>query len=135
MASAAVVQHHHRSTTKSSHKPFKTRHLTKSALKERAKGKVEQSEKGSRKTPYQQVMSKLDRRNHAKQIRMNKLADRREEKSVFEGKDGAPRVVAIVPLCDNVRSATVVQQLSASVDVDEADVESSSPRRLRPRRL
>lgn len=31
-------QHHHRSTTKASHKPFKSKHLTKGAIKERNKG-------------------------------------------------------------------------------------------------
>ena len=30
--------HHHRSTTKADHKPFKSRYATKSALKELAKG-------------------------------------------------------------------------------------------------
>src|SRR5213078_3862272 len=62
--------HHHRATTKTSHKPFKSRHLTKSALKNAAKGKISLLEdKGKRKTPSQQVMSKIERRNQAKQKR------------------------------------------------------------------
>ncbi|KAI7049217.1 hypothetical protein KC352_g45874, partial [Hortaea werneckii] len=59
------TDHHHRSTTKGSNKPFKSRHSTKSALKEKSKGKVEMLEKGARKTPHQQVMSKFERKNHA----------------------------------------------------------------------
>lgn len=125
MASAAVPQHHHRSTTKVSNRPFKSRFASKSALKDRAKGKVEHLEKGSRKTPHQQVMSKLDRKNHAKQIRNNKLAERAKEESVFSGKDGAPRIVAIIPLCEDIRSSDVVKGLNTSVDVDESqDIKS-----------
>ncbi|KAK3713773.1 ribosome biogenesis protein tsr1 [Vermiconidia calcicola] len=116
---AASEAHHHRSTTKVSNKAFKTRHTSKSALKDRAKGKVESFEKGSRKTPHQQIMSKLDRRNHAKQIRTNKSVERAKEESVFNGRDGAPRIVAIVPLCEDVKGSEVVKQLNSSVDVEE----------------
>jgi len=35
--------HHHRSTTKASNKPFKTRHASKSALKERSKARSSSS--------------------------------------------------------------------------------------------
>jgi hypothetical protein len=37
MAPAQTV-HHHRSTTKVSHKPYKSKHASKSALKDQAKG-------------------------------------------------------------------------------------------------
>lgn len=112
--------HHHRSTTKSSNKAFKTRHASKSELKERAKGKVESLERGVRRTTHQQVMSKLDRRNHAKQHRLNKQVERDEKGGVFAGRDGAPRIVAVVPLCQDVDCADVVKSLNGSVDVHEA---------------
>lgn len=118
--------HHHRSTTKPSNKAFKTRHASKSAIKDRTKGKVESFEKGSRRTPQQQVMSKLDRRNHAKQLRTNKLAEREREVSVFAGKDGAPRIVAIVPLCNDVDASETVVNLNGSVDV-EKEIQGSGP--------
>lgn len=38
MAPTSTVQHHHRSTTKTSHKPYKTGHASKRALKDQAKG-------------------------------------------------------------------------------------------------
>jgi hypothetical protein len=38
MAPISTGQHHHRSTTKVSHKSFKTGHATKRALKDKAKG-------------------------------------------------------------------------------------------------
>ncbi|KAK1821861.1 ribosome biogenesis protein tsr1 [Friedmanniomyces endolithicus] len=112
--------HHHRSATKASNKPFKTRHASKSALKERSKGKVGQFERGVRKTLHQQMSSKIDRRNHAKQLRQNKLGERREEGSVFTGKDGAPRIVAVVALCGDVNSTDVMSQLNGSVDAEES---------------
>ncbi|KAK4973233.1 ribosome biogenesis protein tsr1 [Elasticomyces elasticus] len=112
-------QHHHRSTTKVSHKAFKAKHLTKGALKERSKGKVESFEKGARKTAQQQVMSKLDRRNQAKQKRLTNHADHLRAAGVFSGRDGAPRIVAIVPLCDDVSSVATAQSLNKSLDVDE----------------
>jgi len=114
----SAAQHHHRSTTKTSNKPFKPRFTTKSALKDRAKGKVESLERGVRKTPHQQVMSKIDRRNHAKQLRGNKLAEREKDASVFAGRDGAPRIIAVIPLCEDVVSEEVVRTLNASVDIE-----------------
>ena len=130
MASAtATTQHSHRSTTKPLPKPFKTKHASKSSLKDRAKGKVESFEKGSRKTAHQQVMSKLDRRNQAKQLRQNKLAEREKEGSVFAGRDGAPRIVAVVPLCEDVESGEVVTGLNESVDVSE-EGRDGGPRRV-----
>ena len=38
MGPAVVNGHHHRSTTKQTQKPFKSRHATKSAAKDRFKG-------------------------------------------------------------------------------------------------
>ncbi|KAK5171598.1 hypothetical protein LTR04_001136 [Oleoguttula sp. CCFEE 6159] len=103
--------HHHRSTTKAFHKPFKARHLTKS--------KVESSERGTRRTPHQQVMSKFDRRNQAKQKRMTNHADHVKATSVFSGRDGAPRTVAVVPLCEGLSASAAVKSLNSSLDVED----------------
>ncbi|KAF2199344.1 DUF663-domain-containing protein [Delitschia confertaspora ATCC 74209] len=115
----SVAPHHHRSTTKQPQKGFKSRHATKSALKERSKGKIEGFEKGSRKTPHQQVMSKFDRRNRAKQLRLAKDHEHARATNVFAGRDGAPRIVAIIPLCRDVSSAEAVRSLNTSLDVEE----------------
>ncbi len=40
MAPAPTGVHHHRNTTKISHKPFKSRFTTKSALRELSKGEL-----------------------------------------------------------------------------------------------
>ncbi|KAF2463481.1 DUF663-domain-containing protein [Lindgomyces ingoldianus] len=114
-----VAPHHHRSTTKQTQKAFKSRHATKSSLKEQSKGKVESFERGSRKTPHQQVMSKLDRRNRAKQLRLTKDQEHAKATNIFAGRDGAPRVVAVIPLCGHVSTAAAVRSLNASLDVEE----------------
>lgn len=132
---APITQHHHRSTTKQPQKTFKSRHASKGALKELSKGtylylireaylisivgKVESLEKGNRKTPHQQVMSKFDRRNRAKQMRINKDHEHAKATNVFNGKDGAPRIVAVIPLCSDVSAATAVQSLNTSLDIND----------------
>ena len=111
--------HHHRNTTKVSHKPFKSRHATKSLIKEIAKGKIEGTEKrGSRKTPHQQVMSKFDRKNHAKQMRQIKHQQNQKSASVFAGQNGAPRVIALIPLCEGLDAVAAVHKLNQAVDAE-----------------
>ncbi|KAA8650781.1 small subunit rRNA maturation protein TSR1 [Aspergillus tanneri] len=122
--------HHHRSTTKKPNKSFKTRHASKGALKELDKGKVERSERGSRKTPHQQLMSRLDRRNQARQKQQLKHKEKAEAVSIFSGQNGAPRHVAIVPLSVDIDVAAVISSLNESVDVS-ADVSPDSPSRVR----
>lgn len=110
--------HHHRNTTKQSHKPFKSRHATKSLIKEIAKGKLDKLEKGSRKTTNQQIMSKFDRRNQARQIRQTKHTENVKASSIFSGQNGAPRVVAVVPLCENVDVKRAIDGLNAAVGAE-----------------
>ncbi|KAI9848981.1 MAG: hypothetical protein M1837_005872 [Sclerophora amabilis] len=113
--------HHHRSTSKTSHKAFKSRHSTKSSLKEVAKGKVskeDKKERGHRRTPHQQVMSKIDRRNQARQRQQTKHRDHANATSVFSGRNGAPRIVAVVPLCKDVEAITAVRKLNDSLDLE-----------------
>ncbi|KAL3449709.1 hypothetical protein BJX65DRAFT_271689 [Aspergillus insuetus] len=116
MAPISTGQHHHRSTTKVSHKSFKAGHASKRALKDKAKGKVERAERGTRKTPHQQLMSKLDRRNQARQKQQNKQQERAQATSIFSGSHGAPRHVAIVPLSVDIDTTAIVRALNESVD-------------------
>ncbi|KAL4910076.1 hypothetical protein BDW74DRAFT_47998 [Aspergillus multicolor] len=111
------VQHHHRSTTKTSNKAYKTGHASKRALKDQAKGKVERGERGTRKTPHQQLMSKLDRRNQARQKQQNKQQERAQATSIFSGQNGAPRHVAIVPLSVDIDTTAIIKSLNESVDI------------------
>ncbi|EAW18850.1 small subunit rRNA maturation protein TSR1 [Aspergillus fischeri NRRL 181] len=119
--------HHHRSTTKTSHKAFKSKHASKSALKDINKGKVE---RGTRKTPHQQLMSKLDRRNQARQKQQLKHQEKAQANSIFTGANGAPRHVAVVPLSVDVDVAAILRSLNESVDVS-ADVSADTISRVR----
>ncbi|KAI9664341.1 MAG: hypothetical protein M1831_002274 [Alyxoria varia] len=110
------MQHHHRNTTKVSHKPFKPRFSTKNTLRDRSKGKTGSVENGTRKTKHQQVMSKFDKRNQAKQKRLTKQREHAKVNDVFAGKDGAPRIVAVVPLCDNIDPHGSIASLNSSLD-------------------
>ncbi|KAK7978354.1 pre-rRNA processing protein Tsr1 [Apiospora saccharicola] len=120
----AAMAHSHRPTTKISHKGFKSKKATKGALREQAKGKLS-DERGLRKTPHQQVMSKLDRRNRAKQLQLKKNRDHQDQTSIFRGRDGAPRIVAVVPLTGDADAAAAIKNLNASIDI-ETEVSDAS---------
>ncbi|QSZ36700.1 hypothetical protein DSL72_006583 [Monilinia vaccinii-corymbosi] len=107
--------HSHRSTTKTTHKAFKSRKASKGALKELSKGKVQ--DLSHRKSPHQQLMSKFDRRNQARQKQNTKHKEHQRDLNVFQGRDGAPRIVALVPLCDDASAATAVRSLTGSLDI------------------
>lgn len=139
--------HHHRSTTKTSHKPFKSRHASKSALKDSAKGmehknhpglayakltgtgKIE-NQRGTRKTPHQQLMSKLDRRNQARQKQQLKHQEKVQATSIFSGQNGAPRHVAIVPLSVDIDAAAAIRAINESVGIS-SDVSQDRATRVR----
>lgn len=120
--------HSHRNTTRISHKPFKSRHATKGLIKDLSKGKVEDGTRGSRKTPHQQVMSKIDRRHQASQKRQIKHQENVKSASVFSGQNGAPRVVAIVPLCEDSDTNTAIQALNLSVGSEASTFAQGSVR-------
>lgn len=130
MAPITQTVHHHRSTTKTTHKPFKSRHASKSTLKDKAKGKVEH-ERGTRKTPHQQLKSKLDRRNQARQRQQLKQQSRAQTVSIFSGQNGAPRHVAIVPLSADIHVPSAIRSLNESVDIaDDLTFEGASRVRI-----
>jgi pre-rRNA-processing protein TSR1 len=68
-------------------------------------------------------MSKLARRNQAKQLRQHQHAQKDNELHIFQGKEGAPRHVAVVPLHPTIDTKDVIERLNKSVDVEEADVQ------------
>lgn len=119
-------QHHHRSNTKLSHKPFKSRFASKNARKDRAKGNIENSKVGLRKTRLQEVMSKFDRKNQAKQKRNSKHQDHLQTSSIFAGRDGAPRIVAVIPLCNDISGRVASMSLNKSLDIDEDVLEEGT---------
>lgn len=62
-------------------------------------------------------MSKIERRNKARQLQQNKTRDAERESRIFKGKDAAPRIVAVVPLSDDVSGQATVQALLKSLDM------------------
>ncbi|KAJ9149426.1 Ribosome biogenesis protein TSR1 [Pleurostoma richardsiae] len=113
---SAAVSHSHRPTTKVNNKAFKSKKATKGSLREQAKGKAPNER---RKTPHQQVMSKLDRRNQARQRQLEKHREHQKETSVFSGRDGAPRNVAVIPLCADCDAAEAVRELNRGLDIED----------------
>ncbi|KAL2370563.1 pre-rRNA processing protein Tsr1 [Blastomyces gilchristii SLH14081] len=124
--SAVAVPHHHRNTTKSVNKAFKSKHLSKGALKDLSKGKIE--ERGSRKTPHQQLMSKLDRRNQTRQKQRLKHQNKSESVSIFSGQNGASRHVAVIPIADTVDTDAAIRSLNESLDIPETDIQGHTCR-------
>lgn len=114
--SAKVEQHSHRSTTKVSHKTFKSRKATKGALKEASKGRI--PDFSHRKTSHQQVMSKFDRKNQNRQRLQTKRKELLRDINIFAGRDGAPKIVAIIPLCADCEGFTAVAALMAGVELE-----------------
>lgn len=112
------ASHHHRSTTKAANKPFKAKHLTKGAQKEKSKGKVESLERGQNRTPRQHALSKLDRRNQAKQKRLSTNSEHVKSNSIFSGASAAARITAVVPLCNDIDVTAAIKGLVESVDLD-----------------
>ena len=88
-----------------------------------ALGRID-DEKGVRRTRHQTVMSKIDRRNQAKQRQLVKRKEHLEETRVFSGRDGAPRIVAVIPLCSDSDARSAIRCLNDSLDI-EADVGGS----------
>ncbi|KAJ5666049.1 Ribosome biogenesis protein tsr1 [Penicillium maclennaniae] len=126
-------EHHHRNSTKAANKPFKTKHASKGALKDQQKGKIE-TERGTRKTPHQQLKSKLDRRNQARQRQQLKHQLRVQETSIFTGQNGAPRHIAIVPLTPDIDIPAAIQALNESVEISCA-ISIDGPTRVRVERF
>ncbi|KAJ1977260.1 ribosome biogenesis protein tsr1 [Dimargaris xerosporica] len=107
------VGFHHRSSLKQTNKPFKSRHATKGALKAQTKGRVtRQPVKGKRNT----VVSKASRRNTAKQLQQQKRATLQAANRLFTGRQRAPKIVALIPLCADVSTVQAAQQLFAAVE-------------------
>lgn len=63
-------------------------------------------------------MTKIARRNQAKQRQLAKHKEHQRETSLFLGRDGAPRIVAVVPLCADANVPAAIQSLNGSLDID-----------------
>lgn len=71
-------------------------------------------------------MSKLARRNQAKQYRMQKKERRDNDENIFLGADGAAKHVAIVPLSNGIDMDSVIKSLNESVDISTPEPSSGT---------
>lgn len=115
----------HRSSKKSGHKPFKSKHATKGSLKKANKGKIEKdsspndsrhSNSNTQKLAAGSKQIKKDRKNKANQVKSNKNTEIAIHKQLFEGKNGAPKMIAVIPLCDDCNPAEAIVQINDSVE-------------------
>ncbi|KAJ6498822.1 ribosome biogenesis protein tsr1 [Mycena sanguinolenta] len=112
-----VEAHHHRPTLKQQNKHFKSRHATKSSLKEAAKGKVPKQSPKSNPGSKIAAQTRLNRRNNAKQAQTLKRNALVSATRLFNGVDGAPRIVAVIPLSEDVSTRGAVSSLAEALDV------------------
>ncbi|KAL0956841.1 hypothetical protein HGRIS_002954 [Hohenbuehelia grisea] len=110
------AQHHHRPTLKQKNKSFKSKHATKGSLKEAAKGRISRESPKPSHNSSVAAQSRLNRRNNAKQAQTNKRSALISATRVFNGTDGAPRIVAVVPLSADIDVQAAVQCLADSLD-------------------
>ncbi|KAG0100718.1 hypothetical protein BGZ93_006603 [Podila epicladia] len=112
-----MSEHHkHRSDTKlkQANKPFKSKHQTSRSLRDKAKGKVERVSVKTQST--RGFSNRTDRRNAARLLQQKKREELFRKTKIFDGKNGTPKVVAVVPLCPDVSAEDAVANLFASVD-------------------
>ena len=99
-------------------------------MKEIAKGRLARvSAKGSSVANAAQL--RLNRRNQAKQIQEQKRQAHVSATRVFSGADGAPRIVAIVPLCGDVDARQVAQGLCEAANGSADEFSYGDVRKIR----
>lgn len=92
-----MTEFHHRSSLKQTNKPFKSSHSSKRAQKDKAKGKVNRTV--PTKSHLSKAAKKADRRNAAKLAQQKKRQELQATNRIFNGKSGAPKIAAVIPLC------------------------------------
>ena len=75
-------------------------------------------------------MSKLDRRNQARQKQQVKHQEKIQATSIFAGQNGAPRHIAIIPLTPDVDTQRAIHLMNESVDVP-GDISQDGVSRVR----
>lgn len=118
----------HRPTLKKGHKPFKSRHASKNSLKAQNKGKIEKDSSSSDKVKKAtgngkpgSKQAKMNRKNTANQLKHKKIAEVVENRKFFDGRQGAPKIVALIPLTDDCDPVSIINSVNKSVDI-EAEV-------------
>ncbi|EJF65420.1 ribosome biogenesis protein tsr1 [Dichomitus squalens LYAD-421 SS1] len=131
--------HHHRPTLKQAssikNKPFKSKHASKGSLKEAAKGRTPHQSPKANHTANAAAQLRINRRNNAKQAQLKRRQSLVSATRIFSGTDGAPRVVAIVPLTEDVKARDVSAKLAQAIDGAVEEDEASGLQKLRADRF
>lgn len=75
--------------------------------------------------------TRLNRQNTAKQVQLKKRHDLVSAVKLFGGVDGAPRIVAVLPLCPDVNAQDAVKSMVESFDGPTDDVPSIGIHKMR----
>lgn len=124
------MSHSHRPSLKQSNKAFKSKHASKGSLKTASKGRIPSAgdtsngKRRSGKSVVDAAQVKANRKNHAKQIQAQKRAAVVAQNKLTKGAEAkAPRVVAVIQLCEDVVNTQVVRDLLESAGLlDQLDV-------------
>ncbi|PVV00007.1 hypothetical protein BB559_000191 [Furculomyces boomerangus] len=104
---------HHRATLKQKNKSFKSKHATKSTLRDKSKGKIQRV---PIKGKVMRTINKIDRKNSAKVEQRKKREEQAMVKRLFSGRFKVPKLVAVVPLCSNINTSELVSNVFKSAN-------------------
>lgn len=108
------MEHRHRAgSSHQSNKPFKSRHATKGALREASKGKI--NRQSVKQSNALKPVSKSDRRHAAKVLQQKKREDITRISRIFEGRQGAPKIVPVLSLCPDSEVEAAIDALYTSL--------------------
>ncbi|KAI1795604.1 ribosome biogenesis protein tsr1 [Ganoderma leucocontextum] len=127
--------HHHRPTLKQKNKAFKSKHASKGSLKEAAKGRTPRQSPKATHTANGAAQLRINRRNSAKQVQLKKRHSLVSATRIFSGLDGAPRVVAIVPLTEDIKVRDVSKRLAEAIEGTLEEDPTSGLQKLRADRF
>ncbi|KAJ2731757.1 ribosome biogenesis protein tsr1 [Coemansia sp. BCRC 34962] len=122
----AEQKFHHRASLKQTNKPFKRRFATKNSMRDKAKGRTQRV---SLKGKVQRKHSRADRRNAVRTEQRKKRDHIVMSTRIFSGRHRAPKIVAVIPLCADIRASDIVRNLFACVD--EPYPEEKAPKTAR----
>ncbi|KAI9226327.1 MAG: hypothetical protein DHS80DRAFT_32834 [Piptocephalis tieghemiana] len=97
-----------------SNKAFKSRHASKTQLRDKAKGKVSRERltgvKGGARRSTSMAQSKADRKNAARLEQQKKRHSLLVNAKLFSGRHGVPKICLLLPLCPDVSGTMLMKQ-------------------------
>ncbi len=84
-------------------------------------GRIAQQQPKSGPSPNNTAQLRLNRRNQAKQTQIAKRNALVSASRIFSGVDGAPRIVVIIPLTEDVSAQVALSSLVQALDMSSDD--------------